>query len=66
MARKGPTRTGKAPRDRDILLDSLRRHGRVIEAENEDVALPAGVTHVLVKEPGNAEPRLVEKRKSFF
>ncbi len=47
------------------LLASLRANGRVIEADREDVALPPGVTHVLVKTPG-ARDRLVERRKSFF
>ena len=52
--------------ERDVHLKSLRSHGRVIEADSEEVALPPGVTHVLVKQPGKAKSRLVEKRKSFF
>jgi len=47
------------------LLASLRANGRVIEAEREDVSLPPGVTHVLVKTPGSKD-RLVEVRKSAF
>ena len=47
------------------MLASLRANGRLIEADREDVALPPGVTHVLVKKPGGKD-RLVERRKSLF
>ena len=47
------------------LLASLRANGRLIEADREDVALPPGGTHVLVKKPGGKD-RLVERRKSLF
>ena len=47
------------------LLESLRAHGRVVEAADEDAELPPGATHVLVGKPG-AKKRLVEKRKSFL
>jgi hypothetical protein len=63
----GPKRPAEeeASGEEKILLESLRRHGKVIEADSEDVPLPAGVTHVLVKKPG-CKSRLVEKRKSFL
>lgn len=48
------------------LVRSLRHHRRVIDADREDVPLPEGVTHVLVSDTPGAEPRLVERRKSFF
>ncbi len=47
------------------MLKSLLEHGKVVEAETENVSLPPGATHVLVKSKG-ARPRLVEKRKSLF
>jgi hypothetical protein len=47
-------------------LETLRQHGRVIEADHEDVKLPPGVTHVLVRDPEGKPGRLVEKRKSFL
>jgi hypothetical protein len=59
----------KTPEDKveeQRLLKSLRQHGRVIEADREDVQLPPGVTHVLVRDPDGAPKRLVEKRKSFL
>ena len=52
--------------ERDFLIESLRRDGRLIEAERDDVPLPPGVTHVLVKQPGKAKSRLVERRKSLL
>lgn len=57
--------TEVASPERQSYLRSLRKHGRVVEAPTEETPLPAGATHVLVKQPG-AKPRLVEKRKSFF
>jgi hypothetical protein len=53
-------------REAQLLLESLREHGRVIDADHEDVHLPPGVTHVLVRDPAGKPARLVEKRKSFF
>ena len=47
-------------------LKSLRTHGRVVDAKSEDVDLPPGATHVAVHGDDGGEPRLVEKRKSFF
>lgn len=57
--------SGKRLSEGENLLHSLRVHKQVIEASDEGVPLPPGVTHVLVKEEG-APDRLVEKRKSFF
>lgn len=53
-------------REEQQFLRTLREHGRVIEADREDVPLPPGVTHVLVREAEARKPRLVERRKSFF
>ena len=59
--------TKPKPEDEDEaanLLASLRRHGQVVETNDEAAPLPPGVTHVLVDGPTGK--RLVEKRKSFF
>jgi len=64
MSKKAPPRV-VPQKEEDDYLSSLRVHKRVIEAESEDVPLPAGVTHVLVNRPGT-KPTLIEKRKSYF
>lgn len=46
-------------------LAALRAQGKVIEAASESIALPPGVTHVLVRKHGRKD-RLVERRKSLF
>jgi len=71
MAKKPSKADGEAApacdeSERETHLRSLIEHGNVVESDSEDVPLPPGVTHVLVKEPGADKPRLVEKRKSFF
>ena len=63
---KVPEKADEARTERDFLIESLRRNGQLIEAEHDDVPLPPGVTHVLVKQQGTAEPRLVERRKSLL
>ena len=64
MPRKDPD---KALSDEErMYLESLRAHGRVVESTHEDVPLPPGVTHVLVRSSPKAKPRLVERRKSAF
>ena len=64
MPRKDPDKT--LSHEERIYLESLRAHGRVVESTDEDVSLPPGVTHVLVRSSPTAKPRLVEKRKSAF
>jgi len=66
MPRKGPNPDKALSQEEKIYLDSLRAHGRVVEATSEDVCLPPGVTHVLVRSSPKAKPRLVEKRKSAY
>jgi hypothetical protein len=63
---KPPKKPRADKSERETHLQSLRQHGRVIEADSEDVDLPAGVTHVQVTGKDGARPRLIEKRKSFF
>lgn len=53
-------------REAQLFLKALRANDRVIEADSEDVPLPPGVTHVLIRKHGDQPERLVEKRKSFF
>jgi hypothetical protein len=50
----------------EVHLDSLREHGRVIESDDPGADLPPGVTHVIVPGEDGEEPRLFERRKSFF
>lgn len=63
---KPPKKPPTDKSERETHLQSLRQHGRVVEADSEEVDLPPGVTHVLVTGKDGARPRLVEKRKSFF
>lgn len=50
----------------DSLLESLKKHGQVVESEDPDVPLGPGQTHVLVKKAGQPGGKLIEKRKSLF
>lgn len=52
--------------EKEALIASLRKHGQVVESADPDVPLGPGQTHVLVKKPGEATGRLIEKRKSFL
>ena len=63
MAKKSLSEQASVEEQR--FFEALRARGKVIEAETEDIALPPGVTHVLVRIKGR-KPRLVEKRKSLF
>lgn len=68
MAKKPSKARKKSPaagKEESAFLKSLREHGRVVESREEEVPLPPGATHVLVKKPGRA-PKLIEKRKSYF
>lgn len=41
-------------------LAALCKHGKVIEAESENIDLPPGVTHILITSEN--PPRLIRKR----
>lgn len=58
------SKTAEERAEEQEYLATLRRRGRVIEADREDVPLPPGVTHVLVRAKGKSEPRLVQRRKA--
>ncbi|WP_185964987.1 hypothetical protein [Glacieibacterium frigidum] len=49
-----------APEPEPGFVEALRRHGRVLDTDDEDAPLPEGVTHVCV------DGVLSEKRKSAF
>ncbi|HEX8512459.1 MAG TPA: hypothetical protein VF688_05070 [Allosphingosinicella sp.] len=63
-----PSRARKTRKksEAEVHLDSLREHDRVIESADPEGDLPPGVTHVLLPGGDGEEPRLVERRKSFF
>ena len=64
--RAQPSRGRKKKGEKDLYLDSLREHGRVVESADPDTDLPPGVTHVLVPGGPDEEPKLIERRKTFF
>jgi hypothetical protein len=66
MSEDDDTDADEIAREERLYIDSLRAHGRIVEAAREDVPLPPGVTHVLVTPSPGAKPRLVERRKSAF
>jgi hypothetical protein len=74
MAKKsGTPKQGGSAQDKfedksesDSLLESLKRHGQVVESEDPDVPLGPGQTHVLVKKAGQPGGKLIERRKSLF
>lgn len=50
--------------EEERFLFTLRARGQVLETTDENVDVPAGVTHILLKEEGK-EPRLIRKRFSI-
>ena len=57
MAKRRPP---PAPDPEPGFVAALRRHGRVLDTDDENTPLPEGVTHVCVRGV------LIEKRKSAF
>lgn len=57
MAKRRPP---PAPDPEPGFVEALRRHGQVLDTDDENAPLPEGVTHVCV------DGKLTEKRKSAF
>jgi len=44
-------------------IETLRANGNLLETTDENAPLPKGVTHILLRKPGE-KPRLIRKRFS--
>ena len=66
MAKKPTHPEPQGEAEKEALLQSLRKHGQVVESDDPDVPLRPGQTHVLVTKRGEFVGRLIEKRKSFL
>lgn len=49
-------------KDEAEFIEMLRQQGKLIEADQEDVPLPPGVTHVLVRATETEPEKLVRRR----
>ena len=60
IRRMAKRRSPPIPDPEPGFVAALRRHGQVLDTDDEDAPLPEGVTHVCVR------GKLIEKRKSAF